>query len=383
MLQLSGFAKVENVVNHGRRVLRLVAGDTASDFRHDALLYRGGKVPPGFDWVIAFNSNRVEAERAANGRQLIVLPDQFNYLGYGDIIRFVSGRNAVRVLFRVSANANYFLLTEQCNHYCLMCSQPPKKIDDSWLAVELQEVIPLLPADTPFLGLSGGEPTLLGPAFFDILAAAKRCLPHTDIHILSNGRAFQDLDFATRYAEIKHNRLSIGIPLYSSDPEIHDYVVQAKGAFDGTVKGILNLKKLDQYVEIRVVVHQQTFMGLPDLADFIFRNLTFVDHVTFMGLEITGFTRANMDKLWIDPFEYQEELRSAVQYLSSARMNVSIYNHQLCLLSPSMHRFAKRSISDWKNEYIDECKRCSKRDECGGFVSSSNLARSSHIAALN
>ena len=71
-------------------------------------------------------------------------------------------------------------------------------------------------------------------------------------------------------------------------------------------------------VQIRVVVHQQTFKRLPKLAEFIARNLTFVDHVAFMGLEITGFTRANLDILWIDPIDYQTELRDAVLLLELA-----------------------------------------------------------------
>jgi hypothetical protein len=37
----------------------------------------------------------------------------------------------------------------------------------------------------------------------------------------------------------------------------------------------------------------QTFARLPQLAEFIVRNLTFVDHVALMGLEITGFTCAD------------------------------------------------------------------------------------------
>lgn len=386
MLQLSGGVGSQNITtNQHRVVLRLVGSEDAVetiDRDHDALLFGGGPVPEEFGWVIAREADRITAEQAAAGKQLIVLPDHFSYLGPGDVIRFTPGRNAVRVLYRMSANANYFLLTERCNHYCLMCSQPPKDHDDSWLAAEAQEAIRLLPVTTPFVGLTGGEPTLLGASFFDILSTAKESLPETPVHILSNGRAFQHTAFAMQYAQVGHRKLSVGIPLYSADPEVHDYVVQSKGAFDETIKGILNLKALRQYVEIRVVVHGQTFRGLADLAQFIFRNLTFVDHVTFMGLEITGFTRANMDKLWIDPFEYRQELRTAVQYLAAARMNVSVYNHQLCVLDPTIRQFARRSISDWKNEYIAECAGCGKRDECGGFFSSSSLARSAHIAAI-
>ena len=55
----------------------------------------------------------------------------------------------------------------------------------------------------------------------------------------------------------------------------------------------MNLKRLGQKVEIRVVLHKQTYRRLPQLAEFLTRNLLFVNHVALMGLEITGFTRAN------------------------------------------------------------------------------------------
>src|SRR6185437_3886420 len=215
---------------------------------------------------------------------------------------------------------------------CLMCSQPPRDIDDGWIVDDVMAAIPLLDPTTPEIGLTGGEPTLLGNDFFRILRAMKAYLPRTAIHILSNGRLFKTLEFARRYADIGHSDMMIGIPIYSDSSTIHDYVVQSDGAFDETIQGILNLKRHGQQVEIRVVVHRQTYARLPQLAEFLARNLTFVDHVTFMGLEITGFTRANLDSLWIDPVDYQSELYRAVSFLADSRMRVSIYNHQLCLL---------------------------------------------------
>ncbi|CDX15147.1 conserved hypothetical protein [Mesorhizobium sp. ORS 3324] len=385
MLRLSGFASSAYIEQSApRSALRLVTSPTGPNPNpnHDAYLFRGKTSDPGCQWVVTFEEHQAEAEKLFSDRRLIVLPDYFSYLGEGDVIRFAPDRKAVRVLFRKEANANYFLVTERCNHLCLMCSQPPKDVDDRWLAREIIDVLPLLPATTPFLGITGGEPTLVGEDFFEILSCARDHLPSTPIHILSNGRTFKDRAFAQRYQAIGHRRLSVGIPIYSADPEVHDYVVQSKGAFDETIRGIMNLKAVGAEVEIRVVVHKQTYAGLADLSDFIFRNLTFVDHVTFMGLEITGFTRANMDKLWMDPYDYRSELRAAVQYLAAARINVSVYNHQLCLLDGSIHQYAKRSISDWKNEYADECASCSLRNRCGGFFSSSSLARSSHIAAF-
>jgi hypothetical protein len=95
-----------------------------------------------------------------------------------------------------------------------------------------------------------------------------------------------------------------------------------------------------------------------------------------------GFAKANLDAIWIDPLDYGRELREAVEILDRAGLNVSIYNHQLCVLDPELHRFARASISDWKNSYSDECGSCRLRIECGGFFASSSLRRSRGITAI-
>jgi hypothetical protein len=98
-----------------------------------------------------------------------------------------------------------------------------------------------------------------------------------------------------------------------------------------------------------------------------------------MGLEMMGFTRANLDVLWIDPIDYQAELYRAVSILADSRMHVSIYNHQLCLLDQRLWQYARKSISDWKNEYMPECAGCSEQANCGGFFASANIRYSKHI----
>ena len=308
---------------------------------------------------------------------IVRLSDEFKYLRSDDIIRIDFAEASVRVLFRANSRHNFFLVTEQCNSYCLMCSQPPKAIDDSWIIEELRQVIPLIPSETQEIGFTGGEPFLFGDQFLDVLRLAKTMLPRTAIHILSNGRLFSNKQFARRYASIQHNDIMIGIPVYSDDATIHDYVVQASGAFDETITGILNLKELKQRVEIRVVLHRQTVDRLPQLAEFISRNLLFVDQVALMGLEITGFTRANLEQLWIDPKDYSTQLKKAASIFEAYRIPFLIYNHQLCTVDKSLWQYCQKSISDWKNEYLEICASCSVQSECGGFFSSSKLYRHS------
>src|ERR1700681_139674 len=345
----------------------------------EAFIVRSTPVPEGFGLYIVLETNRSLLPALPEPQRAIILPDAYAYIAEGDIIRVSPRRGMVRVLFRRSSNHNSILTTERCNNYCLMCSQPPKDVDDSWIVDEILQTLPLIDPETPEIGFSGGEPTLLGSDLFRILRACKTWLPNTAVHILSNGRRFADEQFAQEYASIDHPDMMVGIPVYSDLANVHDYVVQADGAFDETIRGILNLKRLRQRVEIRVVLHRQTYSRLPQLAEFLARNLLFVDNVALMGLEITGFTRANLDALWIDPYDYMAQLSEAVHTLAAYRMHVSIYNLQLCLLPESMWPYARRSISDWKNEYMPECEGCARRNECAGFFSSARLRYSTHI----
>lgn len=367
-----------------RRILRVTNDPTRPDAlrKSEGFIVRGdSEAPPsGFGWYVYLppHDTPVSAGDSSSEANSVYLPEVFDYLGDGDVVR-ISPRGDFGVLFRRNSNHNHFLLTERCNNYCLMCSQPPRDIDDSHLVADIAEVIPLIDPHTHSLGFTGGEPTLLGERLFQLVRLCKSYLPHTSLHILSNGRKFSDALYARKYAAERHPDLMVGIPVYSDVPSIHDYVVQAAGAFDDTIKGIINLKAEGQRVEIRVVIHKQTFSRLPELARFIARNLLFVDQVALMGLEMTGFTRANMDELWIDPVDYRDELTEAVRLLAAAGVRVSVYNHQLCLIDPRIRPYTVRSISDWKNEYMPECSGCSKRDECGGFFSSAKLRYSAHI----
>jgi hypothetical protein len=125
------------------------------------------------------------------------------------------------------------------------------------------------------------------------------------------------------------------------------------------------------------VVHQQTLPRLVQTCEFIARNLLFVDHVALMGLEITGYTRANLDILWADPYDYRDTLSEAVEVLRAYGMHSSVYNHQLCLVNRDVEDIYRKSISDWKNEYLPQCESCVRKSECGGFFSTQVMYRHS------
>jgi His-Xaa-Ser system radical SAM maturase HxsC len=337
-------------------------------------------LPPGFRAYFLRADPLEEATLPAN---CFALPESLAYLADGDVIRVSPSRGALAVLYRKASPSNSLLVTERCNHLCLMCSQPPKEADDSYLVDELLRAVPLFDSATREVGLTGGEPTLLGPRLLELIGTLRSYLPRTAVHLLSNGRRFADDEFTAALAAIRHPDLMIGIPLYADVSEVHDYVVQANGAFDETIRGILALKRAGIRVEIRFVIHRDTYQRLPQFAEFMARNLVFVDHVALMGLEPIGFAKANASRIWIDPVEYQSELGKAANTLAHAGMNVSIYNHQLCVLDRRLWPFARQSISDWKNEYLPPCADCSVRQQCGGFFSSAMTMHSAHIKAVS
>lgn len=375
MLKLHGELPVLNSVTHASYLATVTKdANLAPELRKTkALLIQNNQDPKGYKAILTKDGT----ELFDAGSDVFIISDRYNYLDEGDIIRLNSDSGDMRSLYRKNAPSNTILLTEQCNHYCLMCSQPPKNLNDSWLLKEAFELISLIPTDTKGIIFSGGEPTLYGDKLVDLLHHTKRYLPNTGVDILSNGRAFKDLAFAKKFAAVGHPDMMIGIPIYSDDPVKHEYIVQSKGAFDETIRGILNLKKVNQKVEIRIVIHKQTIDRLVKTCEFIARNLLFIDHVALMGLEITGFTRGNLDLLWIDPYEYKDILSEAVAVLNDYGMDVSIYNHQLCTVNPDVLNNYRKSISDWKTEYLDECISCKKIGNCGGLFSSAKLYKHS------
>jgi His-Xaa-Ser system radical SAM maturase HxsC len=327
-----------------------------------------------FDCILTCNdSNHL------NGHRSVYNIPALDHLSEGDLVVVGSDGN-IRTLYRVNSFHNTILATERCNSNCLMCSQPPRNRNDiPWLYSIYEKMIPLIPKDCFELCVSGGEPTLMGELFFQLLENIKSNLPETEIHVLTNGRSFAWHNIAERLAAIEYDRMMLGIPVYSDYYQVHDYIVQAKDAFNQTILGLHNLARYNQRIEIRVVLHKQSIPRLTKLARYIYNNLSFAQHVTFMGLEYIGYTPHNIDKLWIDPHDYMEELGEAVEFLAGQGMNVSIYNTQLCVLPKPLWKYAKKSISDWKQSYLPECEQCTKLNECGGLFTWNLKKHSSYI----
>ena len=274
--------------------------------------------------------------------------------------------------FNIDSNDNSLFVTEQCNNNCLMCSQPPRKVDDiEKLFDENLLRIKDAPKDLPIIGITGGEPTLLGDKLFVLIQSIREKLPNTKIHMLTNGRRFSDAEFAKELVCVGGDSLVLGVPLHSDYERDHDIIAGSKGAYQETMLGLYNIGAVGICIELRIVMNLLNYKRFLPMAKFIHKNLPFVGWTAFMGMEFVGAAIKHSSKVWIEPKDYIENLTDAVDYLSGWNYYVDIYNIPLCLLPPKYHVFARRSISDWKNKFAEDCNICSAKNECCGLFSTS------------
>ncbi len=312
-------------------------------------------------------------------RKPYCIVDDITEFHEGDVV-VINTKGEIIFVYEINSNHNALMATERCNHRCIMCPQPPILQEKDKTPFNLQ-LISLFNKNTQEIGITGGEPTLIGDNLFTLINHIKKVLPQTAISILSNGVKFAEKEYAMKLAKCRHQDLQIDIPLFSDIAEEHNRIVGAK-TFYKTVQGLYNLALFRQRIGLRIVVHKQTYKRLPQFADFIYHNFPFVAQVAFMQMETIGLAKENFDELWIDPYDYNNELREAVLLLADRGMKPYIYNAQLCVLPQDIRCYAQQSISDWKDIYIEECNGCALKGQCAGFFASNRNAHSSHIKKI-
>lgn len=328
-------------------------------------------VPTGYAAVIT-NSNLT----TGRGHACLVDEDRLSVFNEGDVVLLTS-KGEIDFLYEIESKHNAIFATERCNHRCIMCPQPPVENERDKTPFNLK-LISLIDKNTQEIGITGGEPSLIGDKLFEIIKQIQKYQPRAAISLLTNGVKFADKSYAIKLAKCGHPDLQIDIPIFSDIADEHNRIVGAK-TFYKTVQGLYNLALFNQRIGIRIVIHRQTYKRLPQLADFVYHNFPFVSQVAFMQMETVGNAVVNLEELWIDPYEYNEELKKAVLLLANRGIRTCIFNAQLCVLPPEIREFAVSAISEWKDAYLKECEGCKLRRICGGLFASNQEYHSAHI----
>jgi His-Xaa-Ser system radical SAM maturase HxsC len=286
----------------------------------------------------------------------------------GDVISLSPQARSCTVLFRAADHHHALFLTNRCNSYCLMCSQPPTTVDDGWLVEEAIEVVRHVLDPPAVLGITGGEPTLLGSDLARVTRTINEKFPVTRVEILTNARLLGSSALARELLEaIPSARTTWLVPLYGHADFLHDFVVQAPGAFEQTVAGLLHLQQYGHAIQLRTVLIEPVLQELPALSEFVARNLPFVREVALMAPEPIGFALANRDLCAVDLNDWHDTLRAGARTLQRYGIPFMFMNVPLCALPHDLKPYAQRSISDWKNTYAPECNGCDVRSDCCGL----------------
>lgn len=309
-----------------------------------------------------------------------VIANDTNELNEGDIVR-ISQQGDCFLLWKYGSVHNSLFTTGACNVRCKMCPQPPTK-DDPTLHEQNLKILKLLKYDPKVICISGGEPTLFSKRIIDYFNYINKYFPSCQVDILTNAINLSDFQTAKDLALTAPLRTTFCVSLHADTADLQREINGVANGFNRTVQGIMNLAKLRQRIEIRPVITQQNYQYLSDIALFFYRNFPFADHIAFMGQEIIGYAARHFDNIWVDPLDYQQELCKSIDILDQKGMNVSIYNIPLCLLPTHYRKFARRSISDWKQGNLPICKNCSVLTECCGVFLTSGSKQSRGITPV-
>ena len=284
----------------------------------------------------------------------------------GDVLLCLPSRGSVQRLFRRSSRHNTLLFTERCDQLCVMCSQPPKNTNDTWLFPLYEQALLLVDRDA-MIGISGGEPTLYKDSLLGMIERVQEQRPDISYHILSNGQHFAEED-RKRLSHL-HGKVQIqwGIPLYSHCAATHDRIVGKEGAFDPVMNNLFLLASTSARIELRTVLTALNVFDLPYIAAFIARHIPFITDWAIMGMEPIGYARANWEQLFFDHSAFPEPLISTVEITKALRLPCHLYNIPLCTVPPQVRPYCVDSISDWKKKYLPECDQCDEKSNCAGF----------------
>jgi len=156
-------------------------------------------------------------------------------------------------------------LTNLCNNNCIVCHILDKKASKNKSLSEIKKELERIRKEYSELIITGGEPTVRKD-LIDIIKCVKQ-LDFYHITLRTNGRMFSYLNYCEEI--IKAGVDCFEIYLYGHTAKLHDSITRVPGSFNQTVQGIENLKKLNQYVIVNVIITKQNYEHLSKITQLV------------------------------------------------------------------------------------------------------------------
>ncbi|MCI7572283.1 MAG: 4Fe-4S cluster-binding domain-containing protein, partial [Bacteroidales bacterium] len=108
---------------------------------------------------------------SAKGKPWCIV-DNVDSFHEGDIV-VINKEGEITFVYDIKSNHNVLMATERCNHRCIMCPQPPILQEKDRTPFNLK-LIALFDKQTQEIGITGGEPTLIGDNLFTLIKNIKK-----------------------------------------------------------------------------------------------------------------------------------------------------------------------------------------------------------------
>jgi len=294
-------------------------------------------------------------------------------------------------------------LTYQCQNRCSHCyNEEERKIapleKEKWFNV-LKKIESV---GIPHIVFTGGEPTLVS-YLAELIQYSENLGLVTGLN--TNGRKLKDYSFAKSLADsgIDH----IQITLESCDEDIHDKIVNEKGAFKETISGIENALKCNIFTMTNTTIteiNKDTILLMPEFVKKMGLSTFAVNSIIFSGkgkksnlhltkeellpilAELSKKSRENGLKfIWYTPTKYCElnpvEMGLGVKQCTAARLSMAIEPNGDVIPCQSYYTSVGNILEDswdkiWNNELCKKlrmpqkplalCENCSDLPLCGG-----------------
>ncbi|MFP4656939.1 MAG: radical SAM protein [Candidatus Woesearchaeota archaeon] len=184
----------------------------------------------------------------------------------------------------------HITITFRCNNNCIFCIQGyrpnARHRDYSEITREI-DIASQRGVDKVII--SGGEPTI-HPDFLRIISYCA-AQSFNIIQVVTNGRMFSIGDFAKK--AVKAGLSEVTLSIHGPNAEIHDKLVNYKGAFRQITEAVENLRSYNIIISVDIGIFSQNYEYLPEMIDMVHERFGLKGDVDLMGPAMKGNAAIN------------------------------------------------------------------------------------------
>lgn len=235
-----------------------------------------------------------------------------------------------------------------CNNKCLFCLNvgPRKVVPFEQIVKEAEEY-----AGQGYnsIGLIGGDPTVY-PRITEIGSLLRR-MGYKHIHVISNGRRYESMEFVDGMIGAGFNRFSVS--MHSHLAEVEDRLTGRPGGHAQKVQGLKNLMTrfnegaIKDRVAINIVMNKQNIGDLDTTIRF-FSELGITD-MRLLIIRPEGYAFENFDLMVPRLTEVREKIPSVILLARRRKLKVMMDPPPFCLFYdiPGFNRILARDYLDF------------------------------------